>query len=104
MNRFLFLLLVCMAIASPVMSQDQSATLRAAAGCGPADAQFTAKVDKNRHAIAKPEPGKALVYVIAQENPEDSYNIGDITTRVGLHGAWVGANYGESYILFSVRK
>jgi len=60
------------------------------------------KVDKNQHVVTQPEPGKALVYVIAEENPDDSYNIGDITTRVGLDGTWVGANYGESYLSFTL--
>ena len=99
MKRFIPLLLVC---AMPAMAQDRSADLRAAAGCGPAATEFSVKVDKNQHAVTQPEPGKALVYVIAQENPEDSYNTGDITTRVGLDGAWVGANYGQSYLSFSL--
>jgi hypothetical protein len=99
MKRFLLLLLVC---AAPAMAQDRSADLRAAAGCGPAATEFSVKVDKNQHVATQPEPGKALVYVIAQENPEDSYNVGDITTRVGLDGTWVGANYGQSYLSFSV--
>lgn len=99
MKRFILLLSVC---AIPAMAQDRSAELRAAAGCGPATTEFSARVDKNQHAVAQPEPGKALVYVIAQENPNDSYNIGDITTRVGLDGTWIGANYGESYLSFSL--
>src|SRR5580658_6436424 len=99
MKRFLLLLSVC---AVPAMAQDRSADLRAAAGCGPAATEFSVKVDKNQHVVTQPEPGKALVYVIAQENPDDSYNIGDVTTRVGLDGAWVGANYGESYLSFSL--
>jgi hypothetical protein len=99
MKRFLLLLSVC---AIPAMAQDRSADLRAAAGCGPAATEFSVKVDKNQHAVTQPEPGKALVYVIAQESPDDSYNIGDVTTRVGLDGAWVGANYGESYLSFSL--
>lgn len=97
MKRFMLLLLVC---AAPVLAQDRPADLRAAAGCGPAASEFSVKVDKNQHAVRQPEPGKALVYVIAQENPDDSYNIGDITTRVGLDGTWVGANYGQSYLSF----
>jgi hypothetical protein len=97
MKRFVFVLLVC---AAPVIAQDRSADLRAAAGCGPAAIEFSAKVDKNQHVVTQPEPGKALVYVIAQENPDDSYNTGDITTRVGLDGTWAGANYGESYLSF----
>jgi hypothetical protein len=72
MKRFMLLLLVC---AVPVIAQDRSADLRAAAGCGPAATEFSVKVDKNQHVVKQPEPGKALVYVIAQENPDDSYKI-----------------------------
>jgi hypothetical protein len=97
MKRFVLLLLVC---AAPVIAQDRSTDLRAAAGCGPTATEFSVKVDKNQHVVTQPQPGKALVYVIAEENPDDSYNIGDITTRVGLDGTWVGANYGESYLSF----
>ena len=97
MKRFMLVLSVC---AAPAIAQDRSADLRAAAGCGPAAAEFSVKVDKNQHVVTQPEPGKALVFMIAQEDPEDSYKIGDITTRVGLDGTWVGANYGESYLSF----
>jgi hypothetical protein len=97
MKRFMLLLLVC---AAPLLAQDRSADLRAAAGCGPAATEFSVKVDQNQHVVRQPESGKALVYVIAQEKPDDSYNIGDITTRVGLDGTWVGANYGQSYLSF----
>ena len=97
MKRFVLLLLVC---AAPVIAQDRSTDLRAAAGCGPTATEFSVKVDKNQHVVTQPQPGKALVYVIAEENPDDSYNIGDITTRVGLDGTWVGANYGASYLSF----
>lgn len=97
MKRFMLLVLVC---AAPVIAQNRSADPRTAAGCGPAATEFSVKVDKNQHVVTQAEPGKALVYVIEQESWEDSYNIGDITTRVGLDGAWVGANYGQSYLSF----
>ena len=66
MKRLVLLLLVC---AAPVIAQDRSADLRAAAGCGPRATEFSVKVDKNQHVVKQPEPGKALVYVIAQESP-----------------------------------
>jgi len=97
MKKFMLLFLI---YAAPVIAQDRSADLRAAAGCGPAATQFSAKVDQNYHVVTQPERGKAVVYVIAQENPDDAYKIGDITTRVGLDGTWVGANYGQSYLSF----
>ena len=94
------LMLLLLACAPPVIAQDRSADSRTAAGCGPAATEFSVKVDKNQHVVTQPEPGKALVYVVELESWEDSYNIGDITTRVGVNGAWVGANYGQSYLSF----
>ena len=99
MTRFMLLLFVC---AAPLIAQDRSADLRAAAGCGPTAIEFSVKVDNNQHVVKQPEPGRALVYVIALESWDDSYNIGDITTRVGLDGAWVGANQGQSYLSFAL--
>lgn len=58
--------------------------------------QFAVKTDKNQHPTAQPDAGKALVYVIGDV---DLYQP---TTRVGLDGAWVEANHGESYFFFPV--
>jgi len=82
--------------ASPVFAQDR-ATALAAAGCGPNEVQFDVKTDKNRHPGAQPESGRALVYVFNASSP-----VGSATTRIGLDGAWVGANRGESYFFFPV--
>ena len=89
--------------ALPAMGQSAPADLRGAAGCGPANEQFHVKVDKTKHAMTQPEAGKALVYVIVEEypRPQGYIYIGNITTRVGLDGNWVGANYGESYVSFA---
>lgn len=90
--------------ASPVMGQSAPVDLRGAAGCGPLKEQYRVKVDKTKHAVMQPEAGKALVYVIVEEypRPQDWTYVGNITTRVGLDGNWVGANYGESYVSFAV--
>ena len=103
MNKTLCLL-GAMLCAVPVVGQNQPTDPRTAAGCGPASTQFRVKVDKAKHEIVRPEPGKALVYVIVQETPHpgEALYIGNITTRVGIDGTWVGANYGESYLTFQV--
>lgn len=102
MRKLMFGVLVW---ALPAFGQNQPMDLRTAAGCGPMQEQFSAKVDKTQHNVAEPEAGKALVYVIVQERPSpgNAMYIGNITTRVGVDGKWVGANYGESYISFSVQ-
>ncbi len=100
MYRYLFVALV---LAAPAFAQNQSVDARAAAGCGPADINFSVKTDKKQHAVTPPAPGKAMVYVIEEEvtNP-GTILPGHITTRVGLDGNWVGANHGASYLSFAV--
>jgi hypothetical protein len=59
------------------------------------------KPDKSRHALAQPEPGKALVYVF-EEFPDSRNGFITPTIRVGLNGTWVGATRGASFLSFSV--
>jgi hypothetical protein len=98
MYRYMFLTLLLTAAAS---GQNQSIDARLAAGCGPAKTAFEVKTDKNQHPVARPESGKALVYVIEDVTNPTAMTFGEATTRVGLDGNWVGANHGHSYISFS---
>jgi hypothetical protein len=82
-------------------AQDATSASFAAAGCGSNEVQFEVKTDKKQHPQPQPEPGKAMVYVY--EDDASAFCIGGcITTRVGVDGAWVGANQGRSYLFFSV--
>ncbi len=74
-------------------TQDQVETALIGAGCGPSQVLFDITVDKNQHPLAQPESGKALVYVINEVG---------FSMKIGLDGAWVGANRGWSYFSFSV--
>lgn len=76
-------------------AQDPAAAARAAAGCGPSEIKFDVKTDDKQHPTAQPEACKALVYVF-----EDIAS--GPTLKVGLDGAWVGANDGRSYFFFQV--
>jgi hypothetical protein len=49
-----------------------------------------------------PEAGKPLIYVFEEEKTDVGFKIGAVTTRVGLDGAWAGANHGQSYFYFPV--
>ncbi|HUO30573.1 MAG TPA: hypothetical protein VMU80_15215 [Bryobacteraceae bacterium] len=70
--------------------------------CGPENVNFDVKLDKTL-TLPKREPGKALVYVI-----QDGFEFSakclkcPATARVGLDGAWVGANNNLSWLSFSV--
>src|SRR4029077_7511834 len=97
------LFLATLLFASPLFAQNSPTDARIAAGCGPDNVQFDVKVDKNQHPTPQPEAGKAIVYVFEKEISDAlAFKIGAVTTRVGLDGAWVGANHGESYFTFPV--
>jgi hypothetical protein len=58
--------------AMPVITHAQDAqdvaALARAAGCGPNEAEFNVKTNKNQHPTAPPEAGTALVYVFDTVN------------------------------------
>src|SRR5580700_5112261 len=70
------------------------------AACGPEKVSFNVKLDESQHALAKPEPGKALVHFIQDDGPEGNHQ--HATLRIGLDGAWVGAYKHNSYFSVSV--
>jgi hypothetical protein len=88
---------------APVPQQDQAGAARAAAGCGPSNFEFDVKTDNKQHPMPLPEPGKSLVYFLRVETQAGgAIKNGWVTSRVGIDGAWVGANHGKSYFFFSV--
>jgi hypothetical protein len=99
-------LLAILLFVAPLFAQDQAATARAAAGCGPNEVKFIVKADKKQHPTAQPEPGKAVIYVFGGEDIDvGGMVVGGregLTTRWGVDGAWVGAGYRNPYLFFSV--
>src|ERR1700683_4199892 len=71
----------------------------AESACGPSNIQFAIKTSNNAHQLAPPDPGRALVYVVEDQKFKV---VNDVTTRVGVDGAWGGANRGDSYFSFAV--
>jgi uncharacterized protein DUF2846 len=79
----------------------QQETTPVAAACGSKDIKYEAKLEPSQHTPARPEPGKALVYFIQDIGVVNC--LGPcLTTRIGLDGAWVGANQHNSYFSVSV--
>jgi len=73
----------------------QKPSAGSAAACGPANVNFNVSLDNTVQALVQPAPGKALVYFI-----HDKGNLvfpGYPTTKLGVDGAWAGANHGNSY-------
>jgi hypothetical protein len=91
--------LIMMFLAASAFAQDQSAVAKAA--CGPNDTDFEVKLDKSKHALMQPEPGKARVYFI-----QDLGRISCIGAcgkiKFAIDGTWVGAIRHNSYFSVSV--
>jgi hypothetical protein len=91
--------LIALLFAAPAFALKPPAALPAAGG---SPNQFLkVKLDKSQHTLAQPEPGKATVYFIKDSGRQD-FGLGDVTIRVGLDGAWVGANKDDSWFSVSV--
>jgi hypothetical protein len=87
----------------PAPKEDQAWAARTAAGCGPSNSEFDVKTDSKQHPMSRPEIGTALVYFLHVESQDGGIvNKGWVTSRVGIDGAWVGANHGKSYFFLSV--
>lgn len=88
-------------LAGSGFAADKTAVQKALAACGPEDLQFDVKTDKHRHPAAQPDAGKATIYIM-----EDAIKVclfcGAATTRVGMDGAWIGADEGRSYFFSQI--
>jgi hypothetical protein len=91
--------LILMFLAVSAFGQQESGAL--AAACGPKNTSFNVKRDESQHTLAQPDSGKAVVYFV-QDIGEVNCLGGCITTKIGLDGAWVGANQHNSYFFVSV--
>lgn len=93
-------LLTVMLLASPLLAGDVRSAPRSADSCGLDNVKFKV-TSSGRQPLVQPEPGKALVYVVEQYL-RPANELGKPTIRVGLDGAWMGANRDTSYLYFSV--
>jgi len=102
--------LVLILFAASALAQDQAALLAAESACGPKDVKFAVKQDPAQHPAPQPESGKALIYVVEDlgQCPDCdggskaiSTNVDQALTKVGMDGAWMGANQGSSYFFFA---
>ena len=94
--RFAFAALI---FAAPVFAQNLHPNFPAA--CGPERVNFRVKHDSTLHTLARPEPGKALVYFIEAIGGDPAFGP-SFAIRIGIDGTWVGANGNNSYFSVSV--
>jgi hypothetical protein len=81
------------------LSAQDAASNPLQSACGPMGAKFQIKTDGGQSPNVKTDAGKALVYVIEDQQFKA---VKDVTVRVGLDGSWVGATRGNSYLAFPV--
>jgi hypothetical protein len=87
---------IALFFAASVFAQGPSVV--ATAACGPNEAGFNVKLEKSQHTLMQPEPGKARVYFIQEKGVDFPV----LMTKIGLDGAWVGADKNSSYFSVSV--
>ena len=94
--KFAFIFIL---ISASMSAQDSAPPPLPQSACGPMNVKFQIKMDNNQSPSVKAEAGKALVYVIEDQQFK---GVKEVTVRVGLEGSWVGATRGDSYLSFSV--
>jgi hypothetical protein len=71
--------------------------------CGEDTAEFKVETQPAPLPLAAPEAGKAeIVFIETFDKTGFSFFSGQATTRIGVDGAWVGANHGDSYFTVGV--
>ncbi|MGA2808346.1 MAG: DUF2846 domain-containing protein [Terracidiphilus sp.] len=90
--------LVALLFAASAWTQNTPASPTAA--CGPGNVDFKVKLESTASLPSQPPPGKALVYFI--HDAGTSAVLAYPTTKVGMDGAWLGANHSNSYFFVSV--
>jgi hypothetical protein len=70
------------------------------AACGLSNISFKVKLDSSQHMLDQPDPGKARIYFF--QDAGTTQTVGYPTVKIGMDGAWLGANHGNSYFSVSV--
>ncbi len=98
MKPRLFVLFLCASMALAVCARAKTILPDA---CGSDDVKFKVKAREGQPVPTAPEAGKAQV-VFVEVMDKTGLFTGDAITRIGVDGAWVGANKGDSYFTFTV--
>jgi hypothetical protein len=85
--------------ARPCWAQSYVPPINPEAACGASDVEFDVKSDYQGKHLPEVAAGKAVVYFVQTQRIAV---INHITAKIGLDGAWVGANQGDSYFFATV--
>ena len=95
----IYLLMLILATATIATAQEPAVRTN----CGPEKVHFDVELDKTKHATLPIDPGKARVYFIQDLGTENPFGAGGaFITKIGIDGAWVGANKNNSWFSVSV--
>jgi hypothetical protein len=86
-------------ITASLSAQDSAPTPLPQNACGPMNVKFQIRMENTPSPNVKPEAGRALVYVIEDQQFK---GVKEVTVRIGVDGTWIGATRGDSYLSFSV--
>lgn len=86
-------------LASSAFCQSPASIPSAQPACGPMPAQFQIKTGAGQPLEPQVESGRALIYVVEDQKYKA---VKDVTVRIGVDGAWIGATRGDSYLYFSL--
>jgi hypothetical protein len=95
-----FFLVALLLPGSFACGQDIASAPAAKSACGPENVKFKVDLDQSQPPMLNSTSGKAVIYIV-QYFPAVQSLI-HYTTRIGVDGAWVGANQNRSYISFMV--
>jgi len=99
MRKVMKAALALMLFAASAFAQNPADVAKAA--CGPKGVSFDVNLDRSKHALTQPDPGKARIYFIHQAGNHATFGVNP-TTRIGIDGAWVGAYRSNAYFSVSV--
>jgi hypothetical protein len=91
--------LLAMLLAVSAYSQEKNALISQA--CGPMNVNFDVNLNYSLQTPTRPESEKSIVYFIQDSGLPNHALFGQVS-RIGLDGAWVGANKNNSYFSLSV--
>jgi hypothetical protein len=98
MKPGLVVLLLCVSLLPAVQASAKTILPDA---CGDDSVKFDVSTKKDQPPPAPPDPGKAQI-VFVEDNAQMLTPFKYVTVRFGMDGAWVGADYGDSYFVMTV--
>ena len=94
------LTLVLLTTCSAAVAQTPPVDQATAPGCGKVEIKFDVKTDASQHPFPKPDPGKALIFVLQDDT--NFLSRPRPTTRFSLDGTWMGATHSSSYFYITI--